>query len=220
VPDPTAETEAVADINRALKRKLSEAVRVANVCYRALEREKGCNRAMEEEMDEVDEIVRKLKWALLIQREAYQRIRCNPCGVPQGPTPAEVQERMAEEKKQREKEEHRRQAQFEHDKRRKLAEKMERERQIERRDQEAEAQRISRMKMDARLKKSPEENLALWAAATAIAATQGRDHPKLADFQQCHKLGLLWRKGLGQSQYPSLSTTMPRTSSTGSPSCP
>jgi len=57
-----------------------------------LEREKGCNRAMEEEMDEVDEIVRKLKWALLIQREAYQHIRCNPCagGVPQGPTPAEV----------------------------------------------------------------------------------------------------------------------------------
>ncbi len=102
MPDPTAETEAVADINRALKRKLSEAVRVANVCYRALEREKGCNRAMEEEMDEGDEIVRKLKWALLIQREAYQRIRCNPCGVPQGPTPAEVQERMAKEKKQRE----------------------------------------------------------------------------------------------------------------------
>ena len=45
--------------------------------------------------------------------------------MPQGPTPAEVQERMAEEKKKRENEEHRRQAQFEHDKRRKLAEKME-----------------------------------------------------------------------------------------------
>ena len=41
-------------------------------------------------MDEADETVRKLKWALLIQREAYQRIRCNQCGVPQGPTPAEV----------------------------------------------------------------------------------------------------------------------------------
>ncbi len=115
-------------------------------------------------MDEADETVRKLKWAWLIQREAYQRIRCHPCGVPQGPTPAEVQERMAEvqermaeEKKKREKEEHRRQAQFEHDKRRMLAEKMERERQIERRDQEADAQRIFRMKMDARSQKSPEK---------------------------------------------------------------
>ena len=37
-------------------------------------------------MDEADETVRKLKWALLIQREAYQHIRCNPCGVPQGPS--------------------------------------------------------------------------------------------------------------------------------------
>ena len=58
MPDPTAETEAVADINRALKRKLSEAVRVANVCHLALEREKGCNRAMEGELDEADETVR------------------------------------------------------------------------------------------------------------------------------------------------------------------
>ncbi len=195
---------------------------MANVCHRALEREKVDNRALEGEMDEADETVRKLKWALFIQREAYQCIKRNPRGVPQGPTPAEVQERLAEEKKKREKEEHRRQAQIEHDKRRKLAEKMEREMQIERRDQEAEAQRIKRMKMDARLQRSPEENLALWAAARAVAATQGRDHPKLADFQQCHKLGLHlhWRKGLDQSQDSSLSKTMPRTSSTGSPSGP
>ena len=106
---------------------------MANVCHRALEREKVDNRALEGEMDEADETVRKLKWALFIQREAYQCIKRNPCGVPQGPTPAEVQERLAEEKKKREKEEHRRQAQIEHDKRRKLAEKMEREMQIERR---------------------------------------------------------------------------------------
>ncbi len=88
-PDPTAETKALADINRALKRKLSEAVSVANVCHRALEREKVDNRALEGEMDEADETVRKLKWALFIQREAYQCIKRNPCGVPQGPTPAE-----------------------------------------------------------------------------------------------------------------------------------
>ena len=44
--------------------------------------------------------------------------------MPQGPTPAEVQERMAEEKKKREKEEYMRQAQKEHDLRRKLAEKI------------------------------------------------------------------------------------------------
>ncbi len=40
VPDPTAENNALADINRALKWKLKEAVALANGCYRALERER------------------------------------------------------------------------------------------------------------------------------------------------------------------------------------
>jgi hypothetical protein len=33
---------------------------VANVCHLALEREKGCHQALEGEMDEADETVRKL----------------------------------------------------------------------------------------------------------------------------------------------------------------
>ena len=116
--------------------------------------------------------------------------------MPQGPTPAEVQELMAEEKKKREKEEHRRQAQEGHDLRRKLAEKMEQQQHKERRDKEAEALRISYMKINAQLRMSPGENHALYAAATAVAASQGSIHPQLADFQQCHKLGL-HRRGSG-----------------------
>ena len=54
-------------------------------------------------------------WALLIEQAAHQRLKINPCGVQQGPTPAEVQERMAEKKKKRAKEERMRQARYEHD---------------------------------------------------------------------------------------------------------
>ena len=64
----------------------------------------------------------------LADRAAHQRLKINPCCVPQGPTPAEVQERMAEEKNKREKEERMRQARYEHDQRRKLLEKIEWER--------------------------------------------------------------------------------------------
>ena len=38
--DPTAENEALAELNRTLKRKLLQAVQVANGCHRAMEREK------------------------------------------------------------------------------------------------------------------------------------------------------------------------------------
>ena len=73
---------------------------------------------------------------------------------------------------------------------------MERQRHKERRDKEAEALRISYMKIDAQLRMGLGENHVLYAAATAVAASQGRNHPKLADFQQCHKLGL-HRRGRG-----------------------
>ena len=104
-PDPTAETEALAEQKRTLKRKLRHAITVANGCARTLGRERA----------EVVEERRKLEWALLIERVAHQRTRINPNGVKLRPTPAEAEARMAEEKKQREKEEHSRQTRYEHD---------------------------------------------------------------------------------------------------------
>ena len=64
-PDPTAENEALAEIealaeqNRTLQRKLKHAVMVANGCALTLERERADVKGQKEER-------RKLEWALLI----------------------------------------------------------------------------------------------------------------------------------------------------------
>ena len=65
-PDPTVETEALAEQNHTLKRKLRhanrDAITVANGCARTLGRERA----------QVVEERRKLEWALLIERAAHQ----------------------------------------------------------------------------------------------------------------------------------------------------
>jgi hypothetical protein len=94
----------LAEQNHKLKRKLRHAVTVANGCARTLGRERAEAKWQKKER-------MKLEMGL-IERAAHQCLKINPCCVPQGPTPEEFQERMAEEKKKREKEEHMRQARF------------------------------------------------------------------------------------------------------------
>ena len=91
-PDHTVETEPLTEQNHTLKRKLRHAITVANGCARTLGRERA----------QVVEERRKLEWALLIERAAHQKTRINPNGLKLRSTPAEVEARMAEEKRQRE----------------------------------------------------------------------------------------------------------------------
>jgi hypothetical protein len=119
---------------------------------------------------------RKLEWALLIERAAHQKTRINPNGLKLRPTPAEVEARMAEEKRQREKEEHRRQALYEHDQRRKLAEKIERE--LHDKAAKAERARWSRPIF------TPEQSRGLHDAARAFAASKGSEKVSLADYRE------------------------------------
>jgi hypothetical protein len=56
-PDPTAENDVLAEKNCTLKRKLRQALTVANSCARAPEDEKG----------EAGEKIRKLDFALLLE---------------------------------------------------------------------------------------------------------------------------------------------------------
>ena len=90
-PDTSAaaspEMEKLAERNRALTRKLREAVTVANAIHRALE----CERK------EGDEEVRRLQYGLMMERSAHHQLKQNPMGLPRMPTPAEVQARMAAE---------------------------------------------------------------------------------------------------------------------------
>ena len=173
-PDPTADHEALAEHNRELKRKLRHAVTVANGCARALEKEKA----------EAGEKIRKLDFALLLERAAHQRRRDNPTGARLGPTPAEVQARMAEEKEKRAQEEHRRQAQIERDLRRELSIRTAYEKEKERRTTEAKAYLARRRPMT---QSEIEQKHALYAAATALATAKGRE-VSLADIREC--LGL------------------------------
>ena len=175
-PDPTADHEALAEHNRELKRKLRHAVTVANGCARALEKEKA----------EAGEKIRKLDFALLLERAAHQRRRDNPTGARLGPTPAEVQARMAEEKEKRAQEEHRRQAQIERDLQRDLSRRTAYHDEMEKEHRTKEAKAYwarSRIKTQS----EREQQIALHAAATALATAKGRE-VSLADYREC--LGL------------------------------
>ena len=212
-PDPTAENEALAEIealaeqNRTLKRKLKHAVMVANGCALTLERERADVKGQKEER-------RKLEWALLIERTAHQRTKINPDGLKLRPTPAEVQARMAEEKKQREAEEHRRQARFEYDQRRKLAERIIRERHIEQREKKAESER-AKWRAAAL---TPEQRRVSDAAARAFAASKGRSKVTLADYRECNRLGRLAAK---PRTAPATSTSLEQcTPSSSGQECP
>ena len=66
--------------------KARHAVTVAN----------GCARVLEDERAENSEQIRKLRWALRLERDAHQKKKDNPLGHPLLPTHAEIQERLAE----------------------------------------------------------------------------------------------------------------------------
>ena len=129
---PRNENAVLAEENCTLKLKLKVALTVANSCTLLLKNERA----------ETSEKIRKLDWALLLERSAHKRLKENPLGHQLGPTREEVQERLAKERERAARWEHKRQAAIEQDLRRKLAEKIERERDPERRaEEEAAAER-------------------------------------------------------------------------------
>jgi len=217
--EPAPEMEKLAERNRALTRKLKEAVTVANACHRALE----CERR------EGDEEVRRLQYGLMMERSAHHQLKQNPMGLPRMPTPAEVQARMAAEAAKQAanqaKEEHRKQAQIESDLRRKLAEQIDREKEKIRREKEArdkKAKNAAWNKDMAKYHHSP----AVQAGAMAIAFRKGRKLPNFADFSEFHRVGRLLRPDdLRPDDHPRTSpvtstSLKPCTPSSSGPACP
>ena len=172
-PEPATDHEAH---NRALRSKLRHAVAIAN----------GCARRLAREQDEAREKVRKLEWALLIERSAHQRRKDNPMCTPLLPTPAQVQARMAAEEEKKAQEEHRRQAQVERNLRKQLALKIECEREKERRDKEVQERKADSARSSARLERVWPR---VYAAANALAISRGRQKPTFADVRDCRRLG-------------------------------
>ena len=174
LPDPTAENDVQVEQIRALKRKLRHAVTVAN----------GCARVLEDERAENSEQIRKLRWALRLERDAHQKKKDNPLGHPLLPTHAEIQERLAEDRAREARFEHKRQALIEENLRMKLAEKIEREKEEEQRAKEeaAELARRNRPKTP----KEIESRRKLALAALALAVSRGRTCATLGDYRECN----------------------------------
>ncbi len=206
--------EKLAERNRALTKKLKEAVIVVNACHRALE----CERR------EGDEEVRRLQYGLMMERSAHHQVKQNPMGLPRMPTPAEVQARMAAEAAKQAKEEHSKQAQIESDLRRKLAKQIDWEKEKIRRDKEArdkKAKNAAWNKVVATHHHSP----AVQAGAMAIAFKKGRKLPILADFSDFHRVGSLRPDDLRPDDHPRTSqvtstSLKPCTPSSSGPACP
>ena len=129
-PDPAAENDVQMEQIRTLKRKLRHAVTVAN----------GCARVLEDERAENSEKIRRLNWALRLERGAHQKKKDNPLGHPLLPMHAEIQERLAEERARDARFEHKRQALIEQNLRRKLAEKIKGEKEEEQQAKEEAAE--------------------------------------------------------------------------------
>ena len=113
VPD-SGVNEALAENNRALKRRLLEAVMVANGCHRALKRERGkADEEIQRERRKAHEEITRLKFHLQLGNEALKSLRSNPKGVKLGPTPEEAQAFVAEQERKKVEAERRRQKSIE-----------------------------------------------------------------------------------------------------------
>ncbi len=107
--DASIDLVALTQLNSSLERKLRYSVTVANHCALALEKERA----------ESGDKLKKISFALLLERSAHQKRINNPTGARLFPTPAEVQARLADEAEKKKVAEHKRQAQMEHDLKRK-----------------------------------------------------------------------------------------------------
>ena len=181
-PRASPETDGVlAEENLTLKRKLRHAVTVAN----------GCARVLEDERAENSEKIRKLSWALRLERGAHQKKKDNPLGHPLLPTYAEIQERLAEDRAREARFKHKRQALIEQNLRRKLAEKIEREKEEEQRAKEEAAERARRNRP--KTPKEIESRRKLALAALALAVSRGRTRATLGDYRECNGVPRLIR---------------------------
>ena len=164
-PNPTLHHD------RALKRKLREAVAVANRCYRALERERA----------EADDEIRRLRLHLLLEGNALKKSRENPTGARLGPTREEAQAFVAEKERKKREAERRRQCCIEDA----LKRDLESRHNVEMLMQQRERERLQRLpKFGPKTKSDTEYMNKIYRNAFAIAQSHGRNCSSLADLRE------------------------------------
>ena len=185
-PDPTFDKEAaLAEHNRALKRKLREAVAVANGCHRALQRErveadKEMHLALQRER-EADKEIKRVKFHLLLETEALKKLRSNPLGVKLGPTPEEAQAFVAEKERKKKEDELWRQKSIEDSLKRALKSRHDYEKEMKRREKES---ALWLPKFGPKTKLHTEMIDKIYTDARAIAQTHGRNLRNFSDLRE------------------------------------
>ena len=132
---------------------------------------------------------KKQDFHLRLLKGEVERRKTNPLGFRLGPSPQEVKEKREREAEEKAKEEHRMQEQRERRLRRELAEQIERQKELvkekERRVKAGRGAQAANERINER--PIPAE---IWAAATAIAASRGRELPigsdVLAAYRKAH----------------------------------
>ena len=109
-------------------------------------------------------------------KDEVERRKTNPLGFRLGPSPQEVKEKREREAEEKAKEEHRMQEQRERRLRRELAEQIERKMELVK--EKERRVKAGRGAQAANERPIPAE---IWTAATAIAASRGRERPMGSD---------------------------------------
>ena len=115
---------------------------------------------------------KKQDFHLRLLKDEVERRKTNPLGFRLGPSPQEVKEKREREAEEKAKEEHRMQEQRERRLRRELAEQIERKMELEK-----EKERRVKAGRGAQAAKERPIPAEIWAAATAIAVSKGRELP-------------------------------------------
>lgn len=173
-PQPTAQLRALAELNGILKRKLREAVAVANGCHRALQREEA----------EADAEIKQLRFHWQLERSAHLKTQENPRNPTIGsifPTPEETQKFLAEKERKALDAERARQLKIEDDLKRAL---LSRHRIAE---YEKYLEKQKRLVSGPLTKEVTQRAADFRKAALVIAHARGSQFAMLRDFQEASK---------------------------------
>ena len=123
---------------------------------------------------------KKQDFHLRLLKDEVERRKTNPLGVRLGPSPQEVKEKREREAEEKAKEEHRMQEQRECRLRRELAEQIERQKELVKEKERCVKAARGAHAANVRINERPIP-AEIWAAATAIAASRGRERPMGSD---------------------------------------
>jgi hypothetical protein len=172
-----------------MKRRLQEAVAVANGCGRALERKRY---EAEREKQEADKELKSMRYHLLLATTAAKRSRENPKGVKLRPTPEEAQAFVAEKERKKLEDERWRQRAMEDDLKHQLKSRLDEEK-FKAQQKKNNEQFVCRLGFGPMTELQTRIRDEMYRDADAIARAHGRD-TTVADLREAARSSYLSAK--------------------------